>query len=187
MSYLTEAELNKMNFKFIGNNVKISRKASIYNAEQIEIHDNSRIDDFCIISGRIRLGKYCHITPMCLIGGGLPGVYIDDYSTLAYGVKVFSQSDDYSGESMCNSLIPKEYKHEIMAPVFIKKFVIIGTNTVIFPGVTIEEGVSVGAMSLVLNNLNSWGIYAGIPVRKIRERSNKLLKLEHQFKLNLKS
>lgn len=45
---------------------------------------------------------------MCLIAGGTQGVYLDDYVPLAYGVKIFSQSDDYSGQSMCNSLIDKE-------------------------------------------------------------------------------
>ena len=51
MAYLTEFELKEMGFKRLGKNVKISDKASIYNADQIEIGDNSRIDDFCVISG----------------------------------------------------------------------------------------------------------------------------------------
>lgn len=186
MSYLSEKELSKLNFKYIGSNVKISSKASIYNPELIEIDDSSRIDDFCIISGNVKLGKFCHITPMCLLAGGSPGIVIEDYGTLAYGVKIFSQSDDYSGETMFNSLIPKEFKKEKMAPVEIKKFVIIGTNSVVFPGVVIEEGVSVGAMSLVIKDLNSWSLYAGIPVKKLKNKSKKLLKLEQEFLSNFK-
>ena len=52
MAYLTEQELREMRFKQLGHNVKISNKACIYNADQIEIGDNSRIDDFCVISGK---------------------------------------------------------------------------------------------------------------------------------------
>lgn len=49
---------------------------------------------------------------MCLVAGGEPGIIMSDFVTLAYGVKVFSQSDDYSGKSLVNSNIPKKFKHE---------------------------------------------------------------------------
>lgn len=181
MAYLSIEQLTNMGFKSLGKNVKISDKASIYDCSEIEIGDNSRIDDFCVISGKIKIGKFCHITPMCLIAGGKLGIFIDDFSTLAYGVKVFSQSDDYSGESMTNSLIPPKYKNEFFAKVIINKHVIIGTNSVIFPGVTLSEGTSIGAMSLVLKNTVAWGIYTGTPAKLLKMRSKKLLVLTEEF------
>ena len=75
MAYLSEEQLNAMGFKNLGINVKISDKASIYNCEQITIGDHSRIDDFCVISGKVTIGQYCHITPMCLLAGGIPVSY----------------------------------------------------------------------------------------------------------------
>src|SRR5690625_5800523 len=98
MACLTELELKSMGFKYIGESVKISVKGSIYNADLIEIGDNSRIDDFCVISGKVQIGRFCHITPNCLIAGGKLGIILNDFCTLAYGVKIFSQSDDYSGD-----------------------------------------------------------------------------------------
>lgn len=184
MAYLSETALNTLGFKSLGKNVKISDKAAIYNPELIEIGDYSRIDDFCIVSGRVVLGRYCHITPMCLIAGGAPGIYMDDYATCAYGVKIFSQSDDYSGETMVNSLIPKQFKKEFFAAVHIKRHVIIGANTVIFPGVTLEEGTSVGAMSLVTKSTQAWWVYTGIPAKPHKVRSQNLLTLEKIFKAN---
>ena len=181
MAYLTENQLQQLGFKSLGKNVKVSDKASIYNYDQIEIGDNSRIDDFCILSGNIKIGKYCHITPMCLIAGGEHGVDIADFCTLAYGVKVFSQSDDYSGESMVNSLIPKKYKNEYFAQVTINQHVIIGAGAVIFPGVSLGEGSSIGSMSLVLKSTQAWGIYVGVPAKRIKERSKKLLVLVNEF------
>jgi galactoside O-acetyltransferase len=59
--------------------------------------------------------------------------------------------------------------------------VIIGANSVILPDVTINEGSSVGAMSLVNKTLNSWGIFCGVPVKKLKNRSKHLLKLEKEF------
>jgi len=181
MSYLTEDQVKKVGFKYIGENVKISDRASIYDAGQIEIGNNSRIDDFCIVSGRVVIGAYCHITPMCLVAGGSPGIFFSDFCTLAYGVKIFSQSDDYSGETLTNSLIPKHFKKEIMKPVFLGRQVIIGAGSMVFPGVNIAEGCSVGAMTLVNKNTEPWGIYVGNPAKRIRERKKNLLELEKQF------
>src|SRR5690554_7148734 len=70
MGYLSESALREMNFKSLGRDVRISDKASIYNAELMDIGDYSRVDDFCILSGKVSLGRYCHVTPMCLIAGG---------------------------------------------------------------------------------------------------------------------
>ncbi|WP_127021655.1 acyltransferase [Rheinheimera mangrovi] len=181
MAYLSQNEINAMGFASVGRNVKISDKAAIYNPETIKIGDNSRIDDFCIISGLVEIGRYCHITPMCLVAGGIPGVYLSDFSTLAYGVKVFAQSDDYTGETMTNSLIPKKFKNEKFEPVYICRHVIIGAGSVIFPGVVIAEGCAIGSMTLVNRSTEDWGIYTGIPAKRKSNRSKNLLNLEKIF------
>ena len=74
---------------------------------------------------------------MCLVAGGIPCVVMGDFVTLAYGTKVFAQSDDYSGRSMVNSLIPKKFKNEYLARVEIEKHSIVGANSTIMPGVTL--------------------------------------------------
>lgn len=181
MAYLPREVLERMGFKSLGVNVLISDKASIYNADQIEIGDNSRIDDFCVVSGKVVLGKFNHVTPMCLIAGGEPGIYFEDFCTLAYGVKVFAQTDDYSGETMTNSLVCKKYKKEKFEKVSIGKHVIIGAGAIVFPGVNLAEGCSVGAMTLVNRSTDPWGIYLGNPARRIKERKKDLLDLEKKF------
>ncbi|PSW35767.1 O-acetyltransferase [Photobacterium phosphoreum] len=184
MAYLTSNELKELNFKYLGNNVQISEKASIYNPELISIGNNSRVDDFCLLSGNIQIGANCHITPMCLVAGGEPGIIIGDFVALAYGVKVFSQSDDYSGLTMTNSTVPKKYKNEKKEKVIIEDHVIIGANSVIFPGVNVLVGTSVGACSLLIKSTDEWSIYIGNPAEKLKLRSKKILELEKQFKEN---
>ena len=181
MAYLSRKNLEALGFKSLGRNVKVSDKASIYDAEKISIGDNSRVDDFCILSGEIFIGKYVHITPMCLIAGGKPGVVLKDFCTLAYGVKVFAQSDDYSGETMVNSLIPKKFKEETFERVTLERHVVVGTNAVILPGVNVAEGCAIGAMALLNKSTNSWGVYIGSPAKRFKERKQNLLKLEKQF------
>lgn len=121
MAFLSESELASRGFKKLGRNVKISDKASIYNADQIELGDNSRIDDFCVLSGRVIIGRNVHIAVFCNVAGGEKGVTFEDFSGLAYGCHVFSQSDDYSGRSLTNPTVPDEYKTETKAAVLIRK------------------------------------------------------------------
>lgn len=181
MPYYSQNELQQLGFKSLGKNVKVSSLAAIYNHELISIGDNSRIDDFCVISGKIDIGKHVHITPQCLIAGGSHGITLADYTTLAYQVKVFTQSDDYHGHTMTNSTIPEKYKNEIKKPTSIGKFSIIGANSIVLPGANLAVGTSVGAMSLITNPTEPWGIYVGSPAKRIRDRSKDLLELEKQF------
>ena len=181
MAYLTDIELKSIGFKALGKNVKISDKAAIYNPERIEIGDNSRIDDFCVISGNVKIGQYVHIAPFCLVAGGEMGVQMDDFSGLAYQVQVFSQSDDYSGRSLTNPTISAKYKKEIKKRVHLARHVIVGAGSIIFPGVKLAEGCSVGAMSLVNKTTEPWGIYVGNPAKRVKERKQNLLELEIEF------
>jgi galactoside O-acetyltransferase len=48
----------------------------------------------------------------------------------------------------------------------------------------IGEGVAIGALSLVRGGLEAWGIYAGVPASRMRERSRGLLQQEEIFLIN---
>lgn len=183
MAFLSEEYLVNLGFKRLGNNVKISDKASIYNPELIEIGDNSRIDDFCVISGQVSLGRNVHIAVFCNIAGGEKGITIDDFSGLAYGCHVFTQSDDYSGRTLTNPTVPDKYKQETKAPVSIKRHSIVGSCSIVLPGITLEEGTSVGAMSMITKSTEPWSIYFGIPAKRLKARKRDILKLEQDFLL----
>lgn len=181
MSFLSSQQLESMHFKRLGINVKISDKASIYNPESMEIGDHSRIDDFCVISGLVSIGRNVHIAVFCNVAGGEKGVTLEDFSGLAYGCHAFSQSDDYSGHSMTNPTVPDPYKKEKKAAILIKRHSIVGACSIILPGVVLEEGTSVGAMSMVTKSTEPWAIYFGIPAQRIKARSRDLLSLENDY------
>ena len=52
-SFYSEEELQQMGFAHVGHDVMISRKASIYGASNIWIGNHVRVDDFCVLSGKI--------------------------------------------------------------------------------------------------------------------------------------
>ena len=181
MAFLTTAALSSLGFLSLGVNIKISDKAAIYNPELMEIGDHVRIDDFCVISGKVVLGRNVHIAIFCNIAGGEVGVTMEDFSGLAYGCHVFTQSDDYSGRTLTNPTIPDKYKCEIKLPICIKRHSIVGTCSVILPGVILEEGTSIFAMSLVTKSTECWSVYFGAPAKRLKGRSRELLGLEHKY------
>jgi len=182
MGFLSEDELQSMGFRKLGKHVKISDKASIYDADQMEIGDHSRVDDFCVLSGRILLSRNVHIAVFCNLAGGEAGIEIDAFSGLAYGATVFTQNDDYSGETLLGPTIPEKYRQQtVKKPIIFERFCNVGTHAVIVPGVTLREGTVVGAKSLVLRSTKPWTIYFGIPAKPLRKRSDRMLKLAEDY------
>ncbi|MGL4865418.1 MAG: acyltransferase [Cetobacterium sp.] len=180
MGFYTREELEKIGFKYIGKNVLISDKCSIYFPEKIEIGDNVRIDDFCILSGNIKIGNYVHIAAFCAYYGAA-GIEIGDFSTTSSRVTIYSQSDDYSGESMTNPMVPAKYKKVEYGKVIIKKHCIVGSSSIILPGVILKKGSAIGAMSLVKKSTEEWSVYAGVPVKKLKDRRMDLIELEKKL------
>lgn len=186
-SFYSFDELKKLGLASFGNNVLISRKTSIYRASNINIGNNVRIDDFCILSGKIDIGNYIHIAAYTALYGGDKGIIVKDYANISSKVMVYSMSDDYSGETMTNPMISDKYKNVQSERVVIERHVIIGSGCVVLPGVVLKEGSSFGAMSLINRSSEPWSINAGIPFKKIKNRSKKLLELEKEFiEVNIK-
>ena len=174
-------ELHKFSFKELGNNVLISKSASLYGTEHMSFARNSRIDDFCALSGEIIIGENVHITVHCSITASLSPIVIEDFVGIAANCHIFSSMDDYLGFGLNNPTVPIEFRNVSHGPVRISKHSIVGTSSVIFPNVVVGEGCAIGAMSLVNKSLEPWGVYVGIPVKRIKERSRDLLEKEKQF------
>lgn len=180
-SFLDEQELQRMNFKSIGKQVLISRKASIYGADKMTIGDHVRIDDFCILSGTVNLKSYIHISAFAALYGGSAGIFIDDFCSISSRVTIYAVTDDYSGEGMANPMVPEKFRKILNAAVNIEKHVLIGSSCVVLPGVVLKEGSSFGAMSLINKSTEEWSVNFGIPCRKSKDRKRDIQSLELQF------
>ncbi len=180
---LSYSDLKKIGFAEVGKNVLVSEQARFYGAHRIVLGDHVRIDDFCVLSagsGGIRIGNYVHIAVFSsLIGQG--EIILEDFSNLSSRVSIYSSNDDYSGAYLTNPTVPTEFTKVQHAPVQVGRHAIIGSGSVILPGVTIGEGVAIGALSLVKNDCRDFGIYAGQPAKRIKERSRALLDLEKRL------
>ncbi|MEI7661968.1 MAG: acyltransferase [Bacteroidota bacterium] len=187
-SFYSDEEVAGIGFNKVGTNVLISRKASFYGVSRISIGNNVRIDDFCVLTagrGGIEIGNYIHLAFFVLLQGQ-GKITMEDFSGLASRVSVYSSSDDYLGEHMSNPTVPRRFLGEICGDVTLCKHVLIGSGTVILPGVTLHEGAAVGALSLVNSDCEEFYLYKGNPAKKIFRRSRNLKKLEQEFLESIK-
>jgi len=183
MAMLDRITIESMGFASVGENVLISDRASFYNCAKISLGNDVRIDDYCVLSageGGISIGNYIHVAVYSsLIGTGK--ITLSDFCNISSRVAVYSSNDDYSGATMTNPMVPSQYTGVTHDDVFLGRHVIVGSGTVIIPGVTLEDGVAIGALSLVNQDCGSFGIYAGAPAVYIKDRQRKLLDLEKEF------
>jgi dTDP-4-amino-4,6-dideoxy-D-glucose acyltransferase len=183
MSWLSKLELAEMDFASIGDEVYISKKASIYGAERIHLGNRVRIDDYCVISAGcdgISIGSNVHIAVyVSIIGAG--HIFIGDFVGISSRTSIYSSNDDYSGAFLTGPTVAPQFSNVTSAPVALGRHSIIGSGSVILPGVVIEECCAIGALSLVRRSCERFGIFAGNPLRKIGERKADLLQLEKQY------
>lgn len=177
MAWLTNEKMTEMGFAHIGKNVLLSDKASYYNCQNIHLSDHIRVDDFCVLSagiGGIAVGNHVHIAIFSsLMGAG--NISLADFCNISSRVSIYSSNDDYSGVAMTNPTLPTALTNVHHADVKVGFHVIIGAGSIILPGVVLEEGVAIGALSLVKKDCQSFGIYAGVPAKRVGERKRDLL------------
>jgi len=173
MSY-TDVEYK---FKKLGKDVQIGKNVYFRYPELIEIGDHVIIDDFCYFTTSLTIGSFIHIGPHCSVIGGKNGkLVMGDFSGLSAACRIICCSDDYLSDGLTNPTIPPKYHAKLkLSTVEIGKHAVIGTGAVIHPAVRIGEGAAVGSMTLVTKDLDAWGVYLGIPARKVKERNRDVI------------
>ena len=180
-NFYSEEELKSLGFKHFGKNVLISKKCSIYGAENMTIGNNVRIDDFCILSGCISIGNYVHIAAYSALYGRY-GIEIQDFCGISARGTLYSAIDDFSGDYMVSPMVPSEFTKLTTGKIVLKKYTQIGCNSVVFPKVVVNEGAVTGALTLIKKDVPSWTIVAGIPARVVKERKKNLLEMAENLK-----
>ncbi len=173
----------------IGKNCIISPNVRFRYPDLVEIGDNCIVDDFCYISTKLKIGNYSHIcTGTKIIGGKNSYVELGEFCFLSPNVVVAAGGDSYEyGFASCT--VPIEFKGKLTTgKVIIGNNCFTGSNSVILPNVTYNEGSRVGALSLVPEGteLGKWSIYAGVPVKLIKQVNKEEVKrLEFEFRRSL--
>jgi maltose O-acetyltransferase len=157
VSFIPSNWLRKQIYKFIfkmkiGKNVTFHYRTEIRGGYKISIGDGTIIGDNVLLDGR-------------------SGLYIGKNVNFSSNASVYTLEHDYQ-----DSLFGTKG-----GAVIIKDRAWISCNSVILPNVTIGEGAVIGAGAIVSKDIDSYTLNAGIPAKKIKNRTKELT---YDFKSN---
>jgi acetyltransferase-like isoleucine patch superfamily enzyme len=177
--FLRRPELEALGVLCGGDEVRIHTSVVIINPEALRIGNHVRIDPFCLLSasGKITLGDHIHIAAHCSLIG-TAGIELEDFTGVSHGARLFSAADDMSGNCLTGPTVPNESRNVQSGLIKLKRHAVVGTNAVVFPGITIGEGAIIGALSFVREDIPAWEIWAGLPAKRIGTRHKGVLALE---------
>lgn len=147
----TEEELNQSNFNFVSL-VSVSRFTNFYNAN-IDAGSNIRIDDFCILKGKINMGSNIHLGSHSVLGGQNHTITIGDNVGISNGASIYTATENFLSNYRGNPTIDNKNRDIISGDVLIGSNCIIGANVIILPGVTIGNNVSIGANVIIASDV----------------------------------
>lgn len=177
---------DKKKLKYCGEGAIIGKTVRIRHPEKVVIGDGSIIDDFCYISSALEIGKNTHVASHVNISGGEGIVSIGDYVGIASGCSLISQSSDYLSASFELPSIPKCKRFGGYGSyIHISDHVLLGSQTIVLPDVTLPEGLASSAKTILRNKkYEEWHLYSGENSKKLLKRNNRKL-FEHLKNIKL--
>jgi len=144
--------------------------------ENVKVGDKVTIKNFVELRSGTRIGNGCYIDSRVSTSGGSI-CRIGDNVTLRYAAiiarNVIIEDNVFISPQVGFINIP--FTDKIAGkPTIIKKGALIGFNATIREGITIAEGVIVGAKANVTRDLLKAGTYVGNPARLIEKKSSKV-------------
>jgi UDP-2-acetamido-3-amino-2,3-dideoxy-glucuronate N-acetyltransferase len=143
----------------LGRDVKLHRFVNLYGCE---IGDETRVGAFVEIQKNARIGKRCKVSSHTFI---CEGVSIDDECFVGHHVVFIN--DRYPAAVNPDGSPQGEADWKVI-PTRVERRASIGSGAVILCGVTIGEGATIGAGSVVTRDVPPNAIVAGNPARELR-------------------
>ncbi len=159
--------------KYLGVGAIIGKCVRIRKPEHVSVGDYSIIDDFTYISCELEVGRYCHIASNVTISGGQGKVRTGDCVGIAAGCTIHPASSDYLLASLDLPSVPAGLRFGgSCEPIQFDEHVLLGSHTVVLPGVHLPAGCATTASTVVRKRKYSeWTLYGGYECRKLCCRS----------------
>lgn len=140
----------------------------------IEVGEGTVIQPFANLftdEGIIKIGKRCSVNQYCMLSGQ-GGLIIGDDVRIGLRAAIIptSHMDDLMDDlrSRLKGIEVKKRHRSTQLGINIGHRALIGAGAMILDGVNIAEGSAIGAGSVVTESTEPYGVYVGIPARKIK-------------------
>lgn len=130
-----------------GFGAKLHPSARVYGTARVWYPPNLSMAEHAVMGPRVTC--YCQDT-----------ITIGKKATVSQGAHLCAGTHDIADPDF--QLITK--------PIVIESLAWVAAEAFIGPGVTVGEGAVVGARAVLFKNAGSWGVYAGNPAKRIKER-----------------
>lgn len=170
--YIMSYKIRPFYFRILGvkiyTNVAIGKNLRIRYPQSLTLEDNVKIGNNCMLlpmkDSEIIVKRNTTITDFVIIGG-IGSCYIGEDSLISPFCHLVSHNHSF-GKGELIRMQPGKSK----GPIHLEGDNWLGSGVKVLDGVTIEKGVVVGAGAVVTKDLDAYGIYAGVPAKKIGAR-----------------
>ncbi len=141
-------------------------RVAYYNKRGCKINSRVSISPNVRIRGKVEINEGSSIAQNCTISAAKSTIYIGKDVMIAPNVVIVAFN-----HGSASLEIPMVKQSNIEAAVIIEDDVWIGANCTICMGIIIGKGSIIAANSCVTKNVDSYGIYGGVPARFIKYRN----------------
>jgi maltose O-acetyltransferase len=127
----------------IGKKSYIHRQVTFFSLKKLSIGDNSVVNPHCYLDNR-------------------RGIYIGNNVVISHQTKIYTLGHDYNDSRYI----------AVGEPVHIEDYVVIFSNALIMPGVTIKKGAVVLSGSVVCKDIEEMDVVGGNPAKVIKKREH---------------
>ena len=156
-------------FRRCGHGLRLPLTATIRGPRNIVIGDNfvalGHLYLFAHDGGFVQIGDNCSVNTNVQIGGAFGRIVIGNNVIIAPNVVIRAADHGIRRGA------PMRYQPHSHGQIIIEDDVWIGSNAVVTADVTLARGTVVGAGAVVTRSTEPYSIVAGVPARKIGERS----------------
>lgn len=172
MAALDTTGIAALGLAHVGRHVRIDDSVRLFGGGSISIGSHTRVDAGVVVTagpGAVTIGDHVHLAAGAMVFG-TAGVVLEDFANISSRVAIYSTSDDFTSGALTGPTVDDDLKAVLEAPVHVGRHAIVGTGSVVLPGVRLGLGSSVGALSLVKRSLDDGEIVAGAPAKTVGRR-----------------
>ncbi len=155
-------------FRQLGDNVIFEKGVLVFHPENISIGDNVYFGHYTILKGyhqnEMKIGSGTWIGQQCFFHSA-GGIGIGRNVGIGPGVQILTSYHKDQGRDR-----PILHGEILFKPAIVEDDCDIGVGAIILPGVTLGQGVQVGAGAVITRDVAPYSVVAGNPARVLRMR-----------------